>query len=57
MKRLSVSPKVYVPLFVNLVVGLILIAIDERELGVGILLAAVSGAGLGYASPHERNPK
>lgn len=47
---MKVSPKVYVPLAVNVAVGGILVAIGEREIGVGVLLAAANGAGFGYAA-------
>lgn len=46
----KIHPKVYVPMAVNLLVGFALVALDERELGLGILLAAVNGAGLGYVA-------
>lgn len=51
----AVSPKVYVPLLVNLAVGAALIALGEREIGVGILIAAASGAGFGYMAPPRGN--
>lgn len=51
----AVSPKVYVPLIVNLLIAGALIALGERELGVGMLLAAASGAGLGYMAPPRSN--
>jgi len=52
MSTSGISPKVYMPVAVNLAVGAIFLALGERELAVGILLAVVSGAGLGYvASP------
>lgn len=50
---MKVSPKVYIPLLVNVSIGLVLVALDERELGIGILLAAVTGAGFGYTVPHK----
>lgn len=62
MKQLGISPKVAVPFIVNLIVGAILLLVDVRdvastgldsdELGVGVLLASVVGAGFGFvASP------
>lgn len=47
---MKVSPKVYVPLVVNVAVGCLLVGIGERELGIGVLLAAANGAGFGYAA-------
>lgn len=35
--------KDYIPLLINTAIGLVLIALDEREIGVGILVAAASG--------------
>ena len=35
--------KDYIPLAVNTAIGLVLIAVGEKELGVGILVAAASG--------------
>ena len=35
--------KDYIPLLVNTVIGLTLIAIGEQEVGVGILVAAATG--------------
>lgn len=35
--------KDYIPLAVNTAIGLILIAVGEKELGVGILVAAATG--------------
>ena len=46
-----ISPKVYVPLAVNVAIGLGLVLLGERELGVGMLVAAATGAGFGYAAP------
>lgn len=50
----GISPKVYLPATVNVVVGTVLVLLGERNLGVGILVAAVMGAGLGYASPQVK---
>ena len=58
MQTYGVSPKVYVPLAVNVVIGVALVALGEREIGIGLLLAAASGAGFGYvASPGVTLPK
>lgn len=50
----KISPKVYVPLAVNVAVGCLLVGLGERDLGVGILVAAAAGAGFGYAAPPRR---
>lgn len=47
----TMTPRVYVPLAVNVVLGLVLVAIGEKELGVGALLAAISGFGVSYGTP------
>ena len=54
MNTRTISPKVYVPLFVNVAIGCLLVALGERDLGVGILVAAATGAGFGYAAPPTR---
>jgi hypothetical protein len=35
--------KDYIPLIINTIIGIILIAIGEQEVGVGILVAAATG--------------
>lgn len=58
METFGVSPKVLYPLVVNVLLGGVLVALGERELGVGLLLAAATGAGFGYvASPGIVVPK
>lgn len=46
----TVTPRVYLPLAVNVGLGLVLVLIGEREFGVGALLAALSGFGVGYGT-------
>lgn len=51
---MNISPKVYAPALVNLIIGGILLALGEKELGVGLLLAVATTTGVGYAA---RDPK
>ena len=50
----TVSPKVYVPLAVNILIGAFLVLVGERQIGVTVLLAAVVAGGVGYATPPRR---
>lgn len=51
---MNISPKVYVPLAVNVGIGGLLILLGEREYGLAVLLSAATGAGFGYAAPSKR---
>jgi hypothetical protein len=46
----TLTPRVINPTITNVVIGLILIGIGEKELGVGALLAALATGGVGYAT-------
>lgn len=50
MQTNGISPKVLLPVLVNLAIGGVLILLGERELGLGLLLAVATNAGLGYAA-------
>lgn len=50
MKTLGISPKVIAPAILNLIVGGVLVLLGERELGIGCLLAVVTGTGAGIAA-------
>lgn len=53
----GISPKVLLPVLANLAIGIALLALGERELGIGLLLAVATNAGLGYvARPGAINP-
>jgi len=43
--------KVVLPVAVNLVVGIVLLAFGETDLGKGVLIAAAVNAGVGYGAP------
>jgi hypothetical protein len=54
VKTVGVSPKVYIPLGVGLVVGIVLILVGEKETGITLLLTTAGLAGVGAgASPGE----
>lgn len=50
MRTNGISPKVLYPVLVNLAIGAALLALGEQELGIGLLLAVATNAGLGYAA-------
>ena len=50
METVGISPKVYVPLLVNVLGVIALYLVGEKELAVGAILAVLSQAGLGYAA-------
>lgn len=52
---MSETLKDYIPLVVNTLLGLLLVALDERELGVGVIMAAATGRGLTMAVDQTRS--
>lgn len=50
METNGISPKVYVPMLVSAAGAGVLYLIGEVELAVGVILAVISQAGLGYAA-------
>lgn len=53
MKRATkkISPKVYAPLVVGMIVGLIFYIVGDPDTGRVVLLTVLAAAGLGYAAP------
>lgn len=46
----TLTPRVYAPFAVNVSLGLLLVALGEKELGVGAILAALTAFGVGYGT-------
>lgn len=46
----TLTPRVWAPFAVNVVLGAVFILLGEREIGVGALLAALSQFGVGYST-------
>ncbi len=51
MTTQGISPKVYIPLAVGLIVGVILLVTGDTQTGTTVLLAVAGYAGIGVAAP------